>query len=354
MQMKSDPKSSQEEQGPSSQSVVGRLLAQISHWLAGPSPEPVELPQASIGDAEGGKIRVIAFSAGGANDVFAFGTVHAFLVSDPPQKPHIVTGTSAGSVVAAMLADVLQAGEAEDPGPRRLAQVARFRSLLDRVQRFPEDFTEAALPDFTEVSARAGLEPLDLPTQQQDEKEDRKLTALARFGLTRLINGMFSTRTRIRELTRLIRLVLELQALDEWRWKRLRRFLPGKISAIIEIVPRFMVKLWIAMRIWRQSAVPVVRDAPILARCASAPWQEWVRERVADAPRTRKVLEKLGLQRSKLRKAKTILFEPLGARVGRYLVLILSYPMVFLVWLFAPPALICWWPINRMRLTGHV
>src|SRR5262249_52451363 len=85
---------------------------------------------AIIGDPQESVVRVIAFSAGGADNVFQFGMVHAFLVSDAP-RPHIVAGTSCGAVVAAMLADVLQAGELhKDPAARRLAQTAKFRELL--------------------------------------------------------------------------------------------------------------------------------------------------------------------------------------------------------------------------------
>jgi predicted acylesterase/phospholipase RssA len=300
-------------------------------------------------------VRVIGFSAGGADNVFEFGMVHAFLVSDAP-RPHIVSGTSSGAVVAAMLADVLQAGEPDedevpDPNPdpnqdqlvrRRLAQVARFRSFLEQIQRLPSDFMDAALPDFTEVSARTGLVPLNLPTQQPREKEDRVKTALARYGLTRLLNGLLSSRVKVREMTRIVRLLLELRALGEWRWKWAHRC--GRRARLVTVplegALHLALRVWTGFRIWLQCLLPVLRDAPLLSRCVLAP----SREKFVDNPSRRRFLEFIGLAR--LRDAKRILFESWWLQLARAFLYLISYPLVALAWFFAPPALILWLGLN--------
>jgi predicted acylesterase/phospholipase RssA len=316
----------------STATVKQSLFARIARLFYDQEPPaPTTFAPASIGDKKDSVVRVIAFSAGGADNVFEFGMVHAFLVSDAP-KPHIVAGTSSGAVVAAMLADVVQSGESEGSGTasRRLAQVARFRSLLEQIQRLPSDFKEASFPDFTEVSARAGLRPLDLPTQQPAEKEDRKFTALARFGLTRLLNGMLSSRTKFREITRITRLILEMQALSEWRWKWLRRVAPLAVAIALEFPVILWLKIWTGFRLWRQTLVPVIRDAPLLTRFVLAPGREWyLRNRFLRA-----VLEKTGL--SRLRDAKTILFEPWYLRLIRTILFLISYPFAAITWLLLP------------------
>jgi predicted acylesterase/phospholipase RssA len=303
------------------------------------------LRQAYIGENDG-RIRVIAFSAGGTDNIFEFGMVHAFLVSDAP-PPHIIAGTSSGAAAAAALAEVLQAGDAREcstesgKATRRLAQVARFRALLDQIQRVPEEFREAALPDLTEVSARAGLEPLDSPIQQADEKEDRKETALARFGLTRLFNGMLSSHLKVAELARIVRLWLDFQAAGEWRMKKLRRILPRTTSGVIEPLLRVLARSSICFRIWMESLLPSLRDAPLLLRCVLAPWREWL----ISFHRIRNFFERVGFAR--LRKAKAILFEPWWLQSTRRFLFLLSYPTIVLAWLFAPPALILWLAANR-------
>jgi hypothetical protein len=133
------------------------LIGRIKKWGFFPRREPsapARFAPAAIGDSRQGVVRVIAFTAGGADNVFQFGMVHAFLVSDAP-KPHVVAGTSCGAVVAAMLADVLQAGEShpKDQTARRLAQTPRFRAFLGQIEHAPTDLAEASFPDFTEVSA---------------------------------------------------------------------------------------------------------------------------------------------------------------------------------------------------------
>ena len=333
--------------GGTAQSVLASPAPQETSDLKKSSPTEKSFISASalatIGDEKENVVRVIAFSAGGADNAFEFGMVHAFLVSDAA-KPHIVAGTSSGAVVAAMLADVLQAGESEGSATarRRLAQVARFRSFLEQIIRLPSDLKEAALPDFTEVSARTGLVPLNLPTQQPLEKEDRKTTALARFGLTRLFNGMLSSRVEFRELTRIIRLVLELQALGEWHWKLGRRVLPAAMVSALELPALFWLTVWTGFRIWLRTMVPGIREAPLLTRCALAPGREWFIRK----PFLRDFLERIGFPR--LRDAKSILFEPWWIRLSRGGLLVLSYPLVALTWLFAPPALAMWLVLNRV------
>ena len=294
----------------------------------------VKFVRATIGDAQNRVVRVIAFSAGGADNVFQFGMVHAFLVSDAP-KPHIVAGTSSGAVVAAMLADVLQAGESygSEAAARRLAQTAHFRALLAQIEQAPTDLKEASFPDFTEVSARAGLKPLDLPTQQEQEKRDRKTTALARFGLTRLVNVLLASRVKFSELTRIVRLILDLQASSEWRWNWGRRGLPAFMVAAIEGLVLLWLVIWKGFSIWLQILVPAVRDAPLLLRRGVSVALE------AIIPRRLSILRDR-LAFSRLQSAKRILFEPWLVQVSRIVLVLFSYPVVALTWLFAPPGVV--------------
>lgn len=291
---------------------------------------PPTYQKAVIGDEE--RVRIIAFSAGGMNNVFGFGMVHAFLVSDAP-RPHIAAGTSTGAVVAATLADVLQAGD-DSPNTttgRRLIQVARFRALMEQIIKLPADFKEASLPDFTEVSARAGLVPLVLPTQKEGEKNDRNKTALARFGLTRLFNGMLLSRVKIGELTCITRLVLEIQAADEICWTWLHRRLGG-VSAIFYHPCRCCVKLWTRFRIWLQILIPVIRDAPLLLRCVAALFFRVDFIRVT--------AESFGFK--DLRNVKDILFEPWRLQLATILLFILSYPAACFGWVLAPAVAGVW------------
>jgi hypothetical protein len=310
--------------------------------------EEAKCEKATIG--ENGVVRIVAFSAGGMDSVFEFGMVHAFLVSGSP-RPHITTGISSGAVVAGMLADVLQAGEnlSTDPVARKLAQVARFRAQLEQVLSSPSEFKEAALPDFTEVSARAGLAPLESPTQPQGQKDDRKLTAFARFGLTRLFNSLLSSRIKFRESTRIIRLILELQAIDEWRWHWLRRTLPT-LGPWIEFAARNVQKIWTAVHIWILVGAPVIRDAPLLLRLGLAPGRERflerLRKRLIQNPRFKNSIEWLGWER--LRSAKKILFEPWFSVVLRVVFFVASYPIIALGWVIAPPAVVTWLTFNKI------
>jgi predicted acylesterase/phospholipase RssA len=317
-------------------------IARFLHLFTVTKPQSATFKEALIGNDDG-KLRVIAFSAGGADNVFEFGLVHAFLVSDAPQ-PHIVAGISSGALVAAMLADVQQAGALVEQNPvaRRLAQVGKFRFFLDQIERLPDDFKEAAVPDFTEISARAGLEPLELPTQQPAEKEDRNETALARFGLTRLLNGMLASRIKFGELTRIVRLWLEVQAMDEWRNKALRTVLPTAIAITIEYCIRSVHKGVLCSRIWLRLFSLSIRDAPLLLRLLSAPW--W--EGVVGNRQLRRVFEIFGAKR--LRQAKKILFEPWPLQFARICIFFLSYPTMLFVWLIAPPTILFWFLGNRI------
>ena len=370
--------------GPSSGVVTSNPASKRTRRTRRPaaSADPVEVQKAVIGDRTNHVVRVIAFTAGGLNNAFEFGMVHAFLVSDAP-RPHIIAGTSSGALVAAMLADVLQAGEGQDDSARRLAQAGRFRSLLEQIQAAPKEFEEASFPDFTEVSAQAGLKPLNLPTQQQGEKADRKATALARYGLSRLLNGFLASRVKFRELARIVRLVLELQAIGEWRWKSGRDYFAklvekcfnigrnvfspahslvqtqttgsplqtsrgvyvlqswaARLVSCAEWVVRICLMVWTTIRLWLQSLVPALRDAPLLLKCVLAPVREWfAATRLFDW-----LLEAGGI--SRLRDAKSILFEAWYLQVGKILLFIISYPIIILGWLFAPPAMVTWLFLN--------
>src|ERR1017187_7004249 len=70
----------------------------------------VKFVRATIGDAQNRVVRVIAFSAGGADHAFQFAMVRMPLVSAAP-NPHRGGAPWRGAAVAAMLADVPKAGE---------------------------------------------------------------------------------------------------------------------------------------------------------------------------------------------------------------------------------------------------
>ena len=303
---------------------------------AGKSDIPPEPGHITIGSSDG-KLRILAFSAGGADNVFLFGTVHAFLVANS-EFPHIITGVSAGGVVGAALADVLQAGDDEDlntpkgKDARRLAQVARFRGLLNQVERSPGDIVELCLPDLTEVTARGGLVPLEAPALRNLEREERNRMALARFGLIALFNGLLSSRLQISDITRLVRLLLEWPSLGEWKSLTLRKWCGPACAKVLEPAVQVFGRFWILVRVWLHSLVPLLRDAPLLTRLLSATSREWIME----FDFLRWILARLGFAR--LRSAKHLLFEPVALTIARFFFVIFSYPIVLLFWLFLPPA----------------
>lgn len=303
-------------------------------------------PLVEIGDPITGRIRVIAFSAGGTDNVFQFGLVHAFLVSGAV-APHIITGTSTGTIVGAMLADVLQA-----PGPSLLsenptkeeqekerlriwlARVAKFRMFLNDLINLPAEFQEAAFPDLTEVSAHTGLLPLDQPTQLPEEKRDREQTALVRFGLIQLFNGLLAARVTIAEMTRLIRLSLDYLAAGEYRlpakWKDR---IPKPLHESCREVCILALKTNTFFRIWLHLAEPTLKDAPLILRCVMAPGVEKLSAKVF----WHSSVKALGLAR--LRDAKSILFESFGCSLVNFGIWIISYPIIAIVWALSPAML---------------
>src|SRR5689334_12172144 len=156
-------------------------------------------------------LRIIAFAAGGLNSAMQLGMIQALLVTDA-QPPHVVSGTSAGAVTAAALAEVMLAGSAAaDDDQRRLSRVGRFRALLNQAQGISDEFSRILVPDLTEVSTRAALQPLHLPTHSAAETQGREETVDAKFGIVRLLNSLLASRLRISELTRIVYRVLQLR-----------------------------------------------------------------------------------------------------------------------------------------------
>src|SRR6266566_5370305 len=100
----------------------------------------------------GKPIRVLAFAGGGFDTAMQLGVVHALLVSRA-RAPDIVIGCSAGAVSAVALAEVLQAGDIDDPGPK----VARFRELFEAYRRAPGEIAQALAPDPTQVDTQRPL-----------------------------------------------------------------------------------------------------------------------------------------------------------------------------------------------------
>ena len=293
---------------------------------------------------EQGALRVLAFSAGGPDTAFGFGLIHALLVSQGA-PPHIVVGNSAGALVGQALADVLQAGEGlTGEGEQMTARVGRFRALLERVQQAPEDFIQAGVPDFTEISARAGLEPLRVAVHREQERQDREEIALARFGLMTLINGLLGSRLKISTLTRLVRLALEVKALDEWCWPWLRRRTPRWAALLIERIARFIMKGFALVQIGLLLFGPLVGNAPLVARAVSAPFRQWLLQ--SWAPR----LAAQMLALSRLRRVKQILFESPIRKLVRALAGLISYPVVAVGWACAPPVLLIWFGLHWLKL----
>ena len=307
---------------------IARARAFVRSMFTAAEKPAVKYEPALLGDDKG-RVRVMAFSCGGADAVFEFGTIHAMMVMDSA-KPHIVTGISAGAVVATALAEVLQAGVNETGTARRLAQVARFRAFLNQIQRLPDDLQEALVPDITEVSARSGLLPLESPAHRPKEKIDRSDMALARVGLIKLLNGLLASRVKVSEFTRLIRLVLELKSLEELRINWLRRKGATRLAAMIEAPWRLALKTACGLRIWLYIFLPTLRDAPLLVRCGLAP----ITTRATKTKVMKGLANLIGFGR--LRSANAILFEPLLLRITRRLVAIASYPVVLVLWLMAP------------------
>ncbi|MCW5556908.1 MAG: patatin-like phospholipase family protein, partial [Verrucomicrobiae bacterium] len=332
--------------------VAGKIW-HLLHWPHQPQPEPQKpspekpLPETELGE-EDGSVRVIAFSSGAADAIFEFGLIHALVFSEA-KRPHIVIGTSAGSVFAAALADVLQAGDSQPGSSPYLARIARFRALLNKVQEAPSNFAGAALPDLTEISARAGLWPLSLPTQNEGEKRGREKIALTRFGLIQLFNGMLSLRLKIGELTRILRLQLEVQRVGEWRLPHHNSQFLNALGCVGGFLIRFVWRTCLLLRIWGRLLGPLFRDAPLWARCGLGLAQEADSERAETENRYRRFLGLNILIPSRLRHAIDILFERWRTRFVNGILWILSYPLVLVFWAFAPVLVSVWLILRGTR-----
>src|SRR6266566_1315379 len=165
----------------------------------------------------GKPIRVLAFAGGGFDTAMQLGVVHALLVSRA-RAPDIVIGCSAGAVSAVALAEVLQAGDIDDPGPK----VARFRELFEAYRRAPGEIAQALAPDPTQVDTQRPLEPLELPVHHAAERSGRMKAVAARAGLLNLYNTLLNVRLTIGTMARATRCWLGWQAAREIRngWTR--------------------------------------------------------------------------------------------------------------------------------------
>ena len=176
-----------------------------------------ETPRLSPIGRPGKPIRVLAFAGGGFDTAMQLGVVHALLVSRA-RAPDIVIGCSAGAVSAVALAEVLQAGDIDDPGPK----VARFRELFEAYRRAPGEIAQALAPDPTQVDTQRPLEPLELPVHHAAERSGRMKAVAARAGLLNLYNTLLNVRLTIGTMARATRCWLGWQAAREIRngWTR--------------------------------------------------------------------------------------------------------------------------------------
>ena len=173
-------------------------------------------------------VRAIVFSGGLADTVMQLGVVHALLVTRAV-RPDVVVGVSVGAVNAVALAEVLQAGKKreaqqkksvdtpDDVNARLLAQIARFRQILDNYRRAPGDIVDALLPDPFQVEAQRPLEPLRLPIQQQVERDGRLEAVRSRAGMINLYNQLLEMRMSIGTFAKAVRIALGFWAAGEIR-----------------------------------------------------------------------------------------------------------------------------------------
>jgi predicted acylesterase/phospholipase RssA len=156
---------------------------------------------------EGEDVIALTFSGGGFATAMQLGAIHALLVSHG-RAPDVVLGISAGAVNAAALAEIFQAGPADDPEARRRARVARFREYLELFQSAPAVLANALWPDPYEIANAEALETPVLPTHRPEEVEHRQLGVRERSGLIRLVNDLFALRLSVAAATRFCHLIL--------------------------------------------------------------------------------------------------------------------------------------------------
>ena len=188
--------------------------------------QSASMPRLSPIGRPGKPIRVMAFAGGGFDTAMQLGVVHALLVSRA-RAPDVVIGCSAGAVSAVALAEVLQAGDIDDLGPK----VARFRELFEAYRRAPGEIVQALAPDPTQVDTQRPLEPLRLPVFHSAERGGRIKAVAARAGLLNLYNALLNIRLTIGTMARATRCWLGWQASQEIRRPWMRR--AAKVSEAV-------------------------------------------------------------------------------------------------------------------------
>jgi hypothetical protein len=148
------------------------------------------------------------------------GVAHALLVSRA-RPPEIVAGVSAGAINAVALAEILQAqaaptgpgvGAAELAEARLLAQVAKFREILESYQSSPGVLLNAWIPDPYQINAQRALEPFSSPLHARDERCRRREAMSSRAGLIRLANDLLAVNLTLASFTRMLRAALGVRA----------------------------------------------------------------------------------------------------------------------------------------------
>jgi predicted acylesterase/phospholipase RssA len=155
----------------------------------------------------GEDVDVLAFRGGAFDTVMYLGVIQGWLLLQR-KAPDLVTGVSAGAIAAAAMAEVYGAGA-------RPEQARRLRELVLAYVNAPRELLQAWFPDTYEVNADRPLVPLLLPTQFEQEREDRNTAVKSKFGLIKLFNTILAVDLKVSIVTRLVRHGLELSRLKE-------------------------------------------------------------------------------------------------------------------------------------------
>jgi predicted acylesterase/phospholipase RssA len=180
----------------------------------------------STASASGNRLRAIAFGAGGFDTAMQLGVAHALLVARGV-VPDYAAGISAGAINAAVLAEILQAGEGLNEPERRGAQVDTFRKFLASFQELPADLLRSIVPDAYEINASRPLAPIQLPIHFDAERDGRDAANHSRAGLIRVMNRLFDVRLPVSALAVIVNRALRLIATSEMvpgskrAWERL-------------------------------------------------------------------------------------------------------------------------------------
>ena len=216
----------------------------------------------------GEAVRAINFSGGAFDTAMELGVLHALLVSQG-RAPDAVVGVSAGAIHASVLAEVMQAGgehevadwsaaSAEEKkrvhAARTAARVARFRQILDQLERAPDELVDQLLPDAYQINSQDPLRPTDSPVFLDREREARLAAMGNRSGLIRLYNDLLGFGVTVGNLTRVVRRILGLRASAE-------------VSTPLGRLAVRALEYW---RLWILLGRNVARVAPVLTRLTKA------------------------------------------------------------------------------------